>query len=108
MPNINDAVFATGLDEVPGMFENEVVAESVEEKIRDQKRQIAELTPKLQDLLDLIDSEIKAVDSVSDFEDITKMPDIDIKAELQARAKYKKYLGTLKTKFTLALQEAKK
>ena len=46
--------------------------------------------------------------SIDRFTSATAQREADIRAELQASALYKKYLDTLKTKFVLALNEAKR
>lgn len=105
---MNDSALYTGVDGVDdGVFGNEAVSDSVKEKIQDQDRLIKELTPKLQDLLNIIDAEIATVMSIDRFITATAQKDDDIRAELRAAAIYKNYLGSLKTKFTLALNEAK-
>lgn len=104
---MDDSMLYTGVDQDPGMFQNEIKDEAVSEKIQEQERLIKELTPKLQDLLNIIDAEIKAVDTISDFMNATDKPEADIRSELKSRALYKAYLSTLKTKFTLAMNEVK-
>lgn len=109
MPNLDDSMMYTGVDQEPkGSFGNEIKDEEVEQKIQDQERLIKELTPKLQDLLDIIDAEIASVMSIDRFLTASKDPESDIRSELQAAALYKSYLGNLKTKFVLALNEVKK
>lgn len=110
MPNLDDSALYTGVDNEPnqGAFGNEIKDEKVAQKIQDQERLIKELTPKIQELLNIIDSEIDSVMSIKRFTSAAKDPEIDIRSELQAAALYEKYLGQLKTKFTLALQETKK
>lgn len=106
---MDESALYTGVDNEPtGIFENEVTEEGIKEKIKDQERQIKELTPKIQDLISIIETEEKSVMSIERFISATTQPEDNIRAELQAAALYKQYLGTLKTKFILALQEAKK
>jgi len=104
----DDSVLYTGVDQEPGLFENEIKDEGVKQKIQDQERLIKELTPKLQELLNIIDAEIRSVTSIDRFLTATTQSNENIRAELQAAALYKSYLDNLKTKFTLALNEAKK
>jgi len=103
----DDSALYTGVDN-SGVFGNEVIEESTKEKIDEQKRQLAELTPKLRDIIDMLDREIKLVMSIDRFDIATTQPEKDIRAELQAAALYKGYLDNLKTKFRLALEEVKK
>lgn len=106
---MDESALYTGVDNEPtGIFENEVTEEGIKEKIKDQERQIKELTPKIQDLISIIETEEKSVMSIERFISATTQPEDNIRAELQAAALYKQYLGTLKTKFILALQEVKK
>lgn len=105
----NDAELYTGIDQEPtGQFQNEIVDKDVKAQIQEQERQIKELTPKIEDLLKVIDAEIDQVMSIDRFATATTQPEDNVRAELQAAALYKNYLGTLKTKFVLALREAKK
>lgn len=106
--SIDDSALYTGVDGVQdGVFGNEKLDESTQAKLDEQKRQLAELTPKLQDIVDMIDREkaividfiVNVVDSGS--------KDIDVTNELKAAGRYRKYLDELKTKFKLALQETK-
>jgi hypothetical protein len=101
---ISDSDLYTGVD---GVFGNETKNEEVEEQKREQKDMIAKLLPKLEDLLALIDAEITQATSIDRFLVATDKPEVDIRAELQATALYKKYLEGLKTKFVLAMREAK-
>lgn len=106
---MNDGVLYTGLDGEPdGIFGNEGLDKETAEKMREQEHLLKELTPKLQAIIDLIDLEIKSVMSIDRFISATAQREADIRAELQASALYKKYLDTLKTKFVLALNEAKR
>jgi hypothetical protein len=105
---MNDSPLYTGVDGVDdGVFGNEAKDEVTEKKIQDQDRLIKELTPKLQELLDIIDGEVASVMSIDRFMTATTQSEADIRSELQAAALYKNYLGNLKTKFTLALNETK-
>lgn len=107
---VDDSQTYTGIDNDPneGSFGNEIKDEEVEKKIQEQERLLKELTPKLQELLDIIDAEIKQVMSIDRFLTASKDPEVDIRSELQAAALYKQYLGQLKTNFTLKLNETKK
>ena len=108
----DDSALYTGVDnEANGQFDNEIKNEETEQKIQDQTRLIKELTPKLQELLDIIDTEIKGVNTTTDLVLSLQLKDITpeiMTIEVLARASYVNYLGGLKTKFTLALQETKK
>lgn len=106
---VDDSALYTGVDgELDGgMFGNETVDPKVEQTLQEKDRLIKELTPKLQELLAIVDSEIASVMSIDRFITAAAQPDTDIRSELQAAALYKTYLGNLKTKFTLALNEAK-
>lgn len=106
---MDDSSLYTGVDGDPtgGVFGNETKDEAVEAKIQDQDRLIKELTPKIQELLDIVDAEITSVMSIDRFITATTQSESVIQAELQAAALYKSYLGNLKTKFVLALNEAK-
>jgi len=107
--SVDDSALYTGVDGEPnGVFGNEEVDKDTEKILQDQKQLVAELTPKLQSLIDMIDSEIELVMSIDRFSTATTQPEVDIRAELQAAALYKNYLGGLKTKFVLALNEVKK
>ena len=99
----------TGVDMEPeGMFQNEIKDAETERKIQDQERLLKELTPQLEDLIALIDAEIKEVMSIDRFTSAASQPESDIRSELQAAALYKKYLEQLKVRFALALQETKR
>jgi len=103
---MDDSAMYTGVDG-EGVFGNEVLDDVTNAKIDEQKRQLAELTPKLRDIVMMLDREIDSVMSVDRFITATTQPEKDIRAELQAAALYKMYLNTLKTKFSLALKETK-
>lgn len=105
---MNDADLYSGIDAEPGQFGNEIKDEAVAQKILDQERQIKELTPKIEDLLAIIDAEIASVMSIDRFITSANSSEDNIRSELQAAALYKNYLTTLKTKFILALQEARR
>lgn len=108
----DDSMLFTGVDKEPkGMFENEVEDEEVKKKLDDQDRILKEITPRIKDLLKVIDEEIKSVNSISELEEAdraTCIPENDIRSELKARKRYIVYLNNLRVKFTLALQEVKK
>ena len=102
----NDKTMYTGVD--GGIFGNEARPKDVEDRIREQEKLINELKPQLQELIDIIDNEIKSAMSIKRFISATTQNETDIRAELQAAALYEKYLEALKTRFTLALNETKK
>lgn len=107
---MDDSALYTGVDgtQQDGVFGNEAIEESTQKLLDEQKHQIAELTPKLQGIVDMLDAEIKSVMGIDRFLTATTKPESDIRAELQASALYKAYLETLKTKFALALKETRK
>jgi hypothetical protein len=106
---MDDTQLYTGVNSEPlGQFENELKNEEVEEIIKEQKRVIQEISPKLEGIIELIESEISRVMSIDRFISATTQSESDIRAELQATALYKNYLEGLKNKFILDLQEAKK
>jgi TRAP-type uncharacterized transport system substrate-binding protein len=106
---MDDSAMYTGVDNIEnGQFGNEGVDKQTQQLLDEQKRKVAELTPKLEALVTEIDSEIRQVESIDRFYAATSQPESDIRAELQAAALYKKYLQGLKTKFTLALAETKR
>ena len=100
----------TGVDgEVDGVFGNEKIEPTTKRKLDDQKRIIQELTPKLQSIIDMIDTERQVVlDFVINYVDNTDNTEEDVKAELKAAGRYRRYLDELKTKFTLALNETRR
>ena len=107
---MDDSSLYTGVDgELDGVFGNEPKDKDNEKLLQDQRQLVAELTPKLQSLIDMIDSEIElAVLFIADYIDNTKDDDVLVRGELKAAARYRKYLSGLKTKFTLALNETRK
>lgn len=107
---MDDSALYTGVDGVDdGVFGNEVVEESTKRLLDEQKKQIAELTPKLQDIITMLDAERDMVlDFISGYVDSTSDGDDLFRAELKAAGRYRVYLDNLKTKFGLALNEVKK
>lgn len=105
---MNDGDLYTGVDNPTGIFENEVKNEDVEKKVQEQERLVKELTPKLQDLIDMLDEEIASVNDIDQYIKVTSVPEADVRSELRAAALYKKKLELLKTKFALALGEVTK
>lgn len=109
MATPDDSSMYTGVDNIQeGQFGNEGLDKETQLKLDEERRKVAELTPKLEELVGEIDSEIAAVTSVDRFFAATSQPESDIRAELQAAALYKKYLQGLKTRFALALAETKR
>lgn len=107
----DDSSLYTGLDGEPntGMFGNEVVEEVTAEKIREQEAMLKELTPQLEGIIKMIDGEMDlAIKFIADYVDNNKDDDPLFRSELKAAARYRTYLGELKSKFTLHLNEAKK
>lgn len=105
---MDESSLYTGVDQEPGMFQNEIKEEEVERKVKDQERLLKELTPQIQEILDMLDNEIKTAESVRVFYDAASKPEENIKAEIQAIARYVALVEMLKTKFTLTLNEARK
>lgn len=105
---MDDSALYTGVD-ATGVFGNEVLDDSTKEIIDEQKRQLAELTPKLRDIVAMLDAERDMVlDFISGYVDATTDDDELFRAELKAAGRYRKYLDGLKTKFKLALEETTK
>lgn len=105
---MDDSALYTGVDST-GVFGNEVLDDSTKEIIDEQKRQLAELTPKLKDIVAMLDAERDMVlDFISGYVDATTDDDELFRAELKAAGRYRKYLDGLKTKFKLALEETTK
>lgn len=107
---MDDSALYTGVDGVQdGTFGNEAIEESTKKLLDDQKHQLAELTPKLQGIIDMIDNEkAMTIQFITDYVDSTKDSDQIMRAELMAASRYRKYLDELKTKFSLALKETRK
>lgn len=106
---MSDDALYTGVDgEHDGVFGNEKLEEKTKRKIDEQRKQIAELTPKLQDIVNMLDSEIKGADSIRMFVNAAESDESSVRAEIQAAARYIAYIEGLKTKFVLALNETKK
>lgn len=101
----DDSALYTGVDN-DGVFGNEKTEDSTKELLDEQKRLLAELTPQLESIVEMLDNEIKSVMSIDRFISATTKSESEIRAELQASALYKQYLDNLKTKFKLALNEA--
>jgi hypothetical protein len=106
---MNDAPLYTGVDGVSdGIFGNEKLDKETKIKLDEQKKQIAELTPKIQSVIDMIDSEREiTLKFITDYVDNTKDNDDNFRAELKAAGRYRKYLDDLKTKFTLDMNQVK-
>lgn len=109
MASVDESTLYTGIDKEPdGMFGNEVEQEAVKEKKQEQQNMMKELLPKLQELIDVIDSEIVTVNSIKRFRSATMRPEQDIRAELQASALYEEYLNNLKLRFVVAMEKVSK
>jgi len=103
---MDDSSLYTGVDG-EGTFGNEKPNEATKELLDEQRRIMVELTPKLQDILTMIEAEKDiTLDYISGYVDSTKDNDDLFRAELKAAGMYRKYLDSLKTKFALALREA--
>ncbi len=103
----DDSALYTGVDAV-GMFDNEQVAQEVNEAVKEKDRLLKELTPKLQDIVDMLDREKQTtLDFIAGYVDDSKDNDELYRAELKAAGRYRKYLDDLKTKFGLALNGSK-
>jgi len=103
---MDDSSLYTGVDG-EGTFGNEKPNESTKAILDEQKRMMTELTPKLQDILTMLEAEKDMIlDFISGYVDSTKDNDDLFRAELKAAGMYRKYLDNLKTKFALALREA--
>lgn len=107
--SVDDSAMYTGVDGTQdGIFGNEVVEETTKAKMEEQRHQLAELTPKLQDIVDMIESERKVtLDFIASYVDATNDSEETVKSELKAAGRYRKYLADLQTKFALALNESK-
>lgn len=105
----DDSVTYTGVDEpINGIFGNEKVDEETKQKLEDERRKLAELTPQLQDIVDMLENERKiTIDFITSYVDNTNDNEEDLKSELKAAGRYRKYIEELKTKFTLMLNETK-
>lgn len=108
MSKMDDSALYTGVDEVKdGVFGNEKLDPQTQQLVEDQKRQLAELTPKLQSIVTMLDNEIAGSQSVKQFTNATSLKEKDIRSELQAIARYCELVEQLKTKFALALGETR-
>ena len=106
---MDDSSLYTGVDGVElGQFGNESIDETTKVLLEEQKKFQAEVTPQLEAILEMLDSEIKEVMSIDRFTTAAAMKSEDLRAEIQASALYKQYIEGLKTKFRLQLQESKK
>ncbi len=107
---MDDSVTYTGVDEAPnGPFGNEGRDRKTQELLNDQKRKIRELTPQLSDIVAMLEKEKQVtLDFIASYVDATNDSEENIKAELKAAGRYRKYLDDLTTKFRLALNETKR
>ena len=110
MNQVSDGSTYTGVDgPQDGIFGNETIDKNTKQIIDEQKRQIAELTPKIQDILNMLEAERKTtLEFIADYVDATNDNEETIKAELKAAGRYRKYIDELKTKFALILNETKR
>ena len=106
---MDDSALYTGVDGDEGIFGNEAVDETVKKKLEEQDTLLKQLRPDLEKIIDMLEAErAGVVQDIANFIDkSTEGKDIDV-AEIKAAARYRSYIDTLKTKFTLALNEAKK
>lgn len=107
--SVNDGNMYTGVDTPQdGMFGNEKIDKATQRKLEEEKRKVAELTPKYQDIVDMVENERKVIiEFITGYVDNTKDTDDNFRAELKAAGRYRKYLDELKTKFVLLLNETK-
>ena len=107
---MDDSVMYTGVDSAPdGMFGNENKSENVEKLLQDEQRKVKEITPQLEQIIEMIESEKKTIiDYITGYVDGSKDNDDLFRAELKSAGMYRKYLDRLKTKFTLILNESKR
>lgn len=103
----------TGIDgvDMPDsvLLNNTALPESVQSIIDEKNKQIKELTPQLETLLNEIKKEKDlTIQFIADYVDNTKDDDEQMRGELKAAARYRKYLDGLATKFTMILGESKK
>lgn len=102
---MDDSSLYTGID---GVFGNETIDTEVKEKITEQERLLIELTPQLEDIIEMIDNEKSlAIQYIADTVDGMKEGDEILRGELVAAARYRKYLDGLKTQFTLKLNQTR-
>lgn len=106
----DDSAMYTGVDSetIGGVFGNEIKNPEIEKIEQEQERLIKELTPKLKDILKMIENERKDVlEAIAEFTDNSLESEEVNTSEVKAAARYRKYLSLLKTKFALALGEAR-
>lgn len=107
---MDDSALYTGVDDIKdGVFGNETLDKDTQLKLDEQRKQIAELTPKLKAIVDMLDAE-KAlmIDFITGYVDGTNDSEENLRAELKAAGMYRKYLDELKTKFALMLNETER
>jgi hypothetical protein len=105
---MDDSAMYTGVDG-EGMFGNEELEATTKAALEDQKHLLSELTPKLQEIVDMLDGEKALVmDFIAGYVDSTTDSEDLFRAELKAAGLYRKYIDGLKTKFVLALKETTK
>ena len=68
-----DSETYTGIDEPPaGQFDNEKIDKATKQKLEDEKRKLAEVTPVLQDIVDMIEREREVqLSFIADYVDNT-------------------------------------
>lgn len=97
---MDDSPIYTGVD---GVFGNSDQEESVKDQVSEQERLIQELTPQLQDIIQMIDNEkALAIQFIADNVDSGWTKE-DLEYEAKAAGRYRNYLDGLKTQFTLKL-----
>lgn len=106
---MDDSVLYTGVDsDLEGIFGNEALPKETKQVMQEQERKLKELTPKLREIIDMLDEErALAIQFIADTVDNMKEGDEVLRGELIGAARYRRYLDSLKTKYTLALRETR-
>lgn len=104
---MDDSVLYTGVDG-DGVFGNEHLEEEVKEKITEQERLLTELTPQLEEIIEMIDNEKEThLKFIAGYVDNSTESDEVVRSKIQASALYRTYLDGLKTQFTLKLNQTR-